>query len=421
MLAGGSLYSDDQAWSWQDLWRLADSVNQKLRQPVQAGEKILLRPESHLDGFIKLILCIQNQAIAIIDEKRICPETDARSLKIPQSWLIPSNQVEESVDISEKIKAITSHDELGVVVYTSGSTGKPKPINKSWRGLVRETQVLQQLYELSEENQSIVSLVSPFHIYGLLNAFLLPMCCGSNIFFPKREPINQQSVLPESIDLLVTVPAIWSLVKHYCEHRDIKRFVTSGAAFGEKRQNDLIAFPSKPNLCFEVLGSSETGGIAWRNLVIDSDFHLLSSVTLKLEEQTQISSDFIFPRHQILTITDRFEETAEKRYRYLGRSDRIFKLSGRRFSLGEVERKLATFFPDSEIYCQFFMDENLPQGGTLIGFVEGEFSKEQMQVSLAQFRQRFPNMASPKALLSEKSFPRDENGKIQSWKLKFCL
>jgi acyl-coenzyme A synthetase/AMP-(fatty) acid ligase len=96
----------------------------------------------------------------------------------------------------------------------------------------------------------------------------------------------------------------------------------------------------------EVLGSTETGGIAWRRQQHQPP-HLwqpFDSVEIKLEDDSQrliLKSPYLFVAGWYLT-DDRIEITADGKFELLGRFDRVVKIEEKRLSLDELEQQLLT-------------------------------------------------------------------------------
>src|SRR5690606_1566206 len=102
------------------------------------------------------------------------------------------------------------------------------------------------------------------------------------------------------------------------------------ATFGWRRA-DFEQIDNKPSLAVEILGSTETGGVAYSNLFdLNCFFSPLPGVTLRVtDDKTYIYSPFIDGEQPII-IGDHFEQVDAKYFIHRGRSDRIFKYKSKR-------------------------------------------------------------------------------------------
>lgn len=235
-------------------------------------------------------------------------------------------------------------DECRLSLCTSGSSGEPKRIDKRLRQLDNEVQGLENLWGAELGTACIVGSVAAQHIYGLLFRVLWPLCAG-------RPWVRQQLPFPEDLQRAsgehpafawVASPA---LLKRMGDNLDwpalsaVRRVFSSGGALPEDAASSLHQrlgqWPT------EIFGSSETGGIAWRQgqplwqtfdgvqLAQDSDGAL------------QVRSTYLPPDHVEQTAdAARFE--ADGRFALLGRLDRIVKLEEKRISLPSLEQALAS-------------------------------------------------------------------------------
>ena len=225
---------------------------------------------------------------------------------------------------------------------TSGSSGEPKRIDKTLRQLANEVQALEHLWGAGLGTACIIGSVATQHIYGLLFRVLWPLCAG-------RPFVRKQLAFPEDLQRASRqYPAFaWvaspALLKRMGDNLDwpalsaVRQVFSSGGALpGEAAQRLHERLQQWPT---EILGSSETGGIAWRQghelwqpfaaveLSLDSDGALL------------IASPYL-PQGHIEHTADAARIAADGRFELLGRLDRIVKLEEKRISLPMLERAL---------------------------------------------------------------------------------
>ena len=232
-----------------------------------------------------------------------------------------------------------------VYFYTSGSTGQPKKIPRTLRQLLNEVVGLHESLNLPEVAIGIAT-VSHQHIYGLLFKLLLPLASGRSFY-------NSQVVFPEDV---VNAQKKLSILK-------IQSYVISSPALLKRWTNDVLlqdcfsVYSSGGKLdsgirplinssITEVLGSSETGGIAHRHE--DEAFWVpFSNVDIRVTEHEELAvkTNHAFQEDWILT-GDRAQavqtENLKSPFRLLGRLDRIVKLEEKRLSLDAIEQKILT-------------------------------------------------------------------------------
>lgn len=234
-------------------------------------------------------------------------------------------------------------DQCRLLLCTSGSSGEPKLIEKRLRQLANEVEVLEDQWGAELGQACIIGSVAAQHIYGLLFRVLWPLCAG-------RPLLRKALPFPEDIQLasreqadfcLVASPA---LLKRMGDNLDwpalsrVRRVFSSGgplpAEAAQQLQQRLDQAPT------EIYGSSETGGIAWRQG--SSLWQPFVGVELSQDEQgaLRIASPCLPPDHVEQT-ADAARIQADGRFELLGRLDRIVKLEEKRISLPMLESALS--------------------------------------------------------------------------------
>ena len=234
-------------------------------------------------------------------------------------------------------------DQCRLLLCTSGSSGEPKLIEKRLRQLANEVEVLEAQWGAELGQACIIGSVAAQHIYGLLFRVLWPLCAG-------RPLLRRALPFPEDIQLasreladfcLVASPA---LLKRMGDNLDwpalsrVRRVFSSGgplpAEAAQQLQQRLDQAPT------EIYGSSETGGIAWRQG--GSLWQPFVGVELSQDEQgaLRIASPCLPPDHVEQT-ADAARIQADGRFELLGRLDRIVKLEEKRISLPMLESALS--------------------------------------------------------------------------------
>jgi acyl-coenzyme A synthetase/AMP-(fatty) acid ligase/3-hydroxymyristoyl/3-hydroxydecanoyl-(acyl carrier protein) dehydratase len=225
---------------------------------------------------------------------------------------------------------------------TSGSSGEPKRIDKSLRQLANEVEALEQLWGEGLGQACIIGSVATQHIYGLLFRVLWPLCAGRT-FVRRQLPFPedlQRASREHPVFAWVASPA---LLKRMGDNLDwpalspVRRVFSSGGALpadaAQGLHQRLGQWPT------EILGSSETGGIAWRQG--DSLWQAFAGVELSQDSDGAllIASPYL-PTGHVEHTADAARIAADGRFELLGRLDRIVKLEEKRISLPMLEQAL---------------------------------------------------------------------------------
>lgn len=236
-------------------------------------------------------------------------------------------------------------DNCYVVLCTSGSSGEPKLIEKCLRQLSNEVEALEALWGPSLGQAVAIGSVVPQHIYGLLFRLLWPLCAGRPFLrhaLPFPEDLQLASLNLDGRDFYwVCSPA---LLKRVGDNLDwmalqaVRKVFSSGGPLpseaGQFLAEKLGQFPS------EIYGSSETGGIAWRQG--GTLWQAFAEIELDTNEQgaLRIRSPYL-PSGHTEQSADAVRFHADRRFELLGRMDRIVKLEEKRISLPALEQALS--------------------------------------------------------------------------------
>jgi acyl-coenzyme A synthetase/AMP-(fatty) acid ligase/3-hydroxymyristoyl/3-hydroxydecanoyl-(acyl carrier protein) dehydratase len=258
-------------------------------------------------------------------------------------WLTDQDEPLQALFASPLPGAALDLDSCRLSLCTSGSSGEAKRIDKQLRQLANEVQALEQLWGNELGNACLIGSVATQHIYGLLFRVLWPLCGG-------RPFLRTQLPFPEDLQRAsreqpefawVTSPA---LLKRMGDNLDwpalggVKKVFSSGGALPAEAAASLEQrLGQRPA---EILGSSETGGIAWRQA--NSLWQPFADVQLSQDEHgaLRIRSPYLPPCH-IEQGSDAVRFEADGRFELLGRLDRIVKLEEKRISLPMLEQALA--------------------------------------------------------------------------------
>lgn len=222
--------------------------------------------------------------------------------------------------------------------FTSGTSGEPKLCRKSMRQLEAEVAVLASLWGAPQG--LVLGTVSHQHIYGLLFRVLWPLSCGRP--FSARAHENWESVAAhaEAGSIVVSSPAHLGRIPPSVHLPSLSFIFSSGGLLPREAAAGAHAqFGCWPT---EVLGSTETGGVAWRQQARDDEpWTPLPSVDVSSGEDGALAVRSPFTgSDEPMVMGDAVSFLEGGRFRLKGRLDRVVKVEGKRVSLPRVEEAL---------------------------------------------------------------------------------
>lgn len=293
---------------------------------VYAGKKIVL------PGNIQsaMLLSLSQHFDAIIHDGLIPVDFIKPQITLPLRDKLSSDVQFYELDLAK----------VELTLFTSGSSSLPKAVNKSLLMLDTEIHQLEALWGDLLGDSNIVSSVSHQHIYGLLFRVLWPLCAGrafqrSDLVYPEQlvACANKNCTLISSPALLKRLP-------------ENNRCASYAAVFSSGGPLDLASseqcnalFKQTP---FEVFGSTETGGIGYRQqLKADTPWNFFAGISAQLANDNclNLRSPWIDEKSWYQT-SDQALLLGNKQFILKGRVDRIVKIEEKRISLVDVEQRL---------------------------------------------------------------------------------
>jgi acyl-coenzyme A synthetase/AMP-(fatty) acid ligase len=226
-----------------------------------------------------------------------------------------------------------------LVVHTSGSTGAPKAIPKQLSQLTSELASLETQFGTRLGNAAILATVSHQHIYGLLFRVLWPLQAGRAIHAHAYDhPDALAPALAARPCVLVASPAYLKRLPPQSDWRgaagQLRAVFSSGGALAPEDASHASKLLGQAPV--EVYGSSETGGVAWREGM--GVWQALPGVAWRIVDgQLQVLSAHAGSEWVVLADVARVEGTG---FVLRGRSDRIVKIEEKRVSLDAIEAAL---------------------------------------------------------------------------------
>lgn len=269
---------------------------------------------------------------------QLLPEVDACAGDLPGA-------LQPAVDAQRPDLAPLDARETRVVIYTSGSSGRPVAIRKRLAQLDAEVGHLESTFGQRLGSDAIVhATVSHQHIYGLLFVTFWPLAAGRAVAVEKLAyPEQMAERLAATPSLLVSSPAHlrrlpdtldWSGARAH-----LRAIFSSGGPLPPEASEQAHALTGQSPI--EVYGSSETGGVAWRQRARDGDaWTPLPSVRWKLKDDTLCVHSLHLDGPEWWETADRAKPLADGRFVLQGRADRIAKVAEKRVSLVAMEEAL---------------------------------------------------------------------------------
>jgi acyl-coenzyme A synthetase/AMP-(fatty) acid ligase len=265
----------------------------------------------------------------------------------------------------------------------------------------------------------VLATVSHRHVYGLLFRILWPL-------LERRPFATFDCEYPEQLqgeigsgNALISSPAMLKRIGHLAAGSGRWRAVFSSGGFlpAEAAADVSRVLGVEPN---EVLGSTETSGVAWRT-PSSAGFELLPSVEVRAsaEELLEVRSPFAGVEGW-QAMGDRVAFRADGRFELLGRADRVAKIEDKRISLSEIERRLAEHAYVKDAVAVPLEDEARQYVGAVVELTAAGLEalaargKRALGTELrAALRGRIDAVALPRAFRFPAAMPVDAQGKRQ--------
>lgn len=315
-------------------------------------------------------------------------------------------------------------DEL--VLFTSGSSGKPKAVPKTLRQLFAEIQTLEHTFGADIGQSLITTTVTHQHIYGLIFTVIWPLCAGRLVHHERFEYPEQWHAFHQrntAAYVLVSSPAQLERFSQVTSLHTLDGTLTavfsSGGPLHEQVPSSFVVAGTTPP--FEVFGSTETGGIAWRKRQQpNTPFTLFSGIQADTE-----NTDTLRIRSAHLA-TSEWYETSDKVsfvsancFLMKGRADRTVKLAEKRVSLDDMEAYTEHLDWVDKAKCCVLTGINRQELGLAVQLnakgqeqlrAQGRFALR--QVLRQHLAQRFEPVVLPRKFRYLDSLPYNDAGKI---------
>jgi acyl-CoA synthetase (AMP-forming)/AMP-acid ligase II/3-hydroxymyristoyl/3-hydroxydecanoyl-(acyl carrier protein) dehydratase len=303
---------------------------------------------------------------------------------------------------------------IAALMSTSGTTERPRYVAKTMQQLVDELDVLASVIP---QARCVMSTVPLSHLYGMLFGALLPLRFGARI-------VSHEALLPadvaaviqrEGVDLMVSTPAHLRAMANAPMPRNL-RVLSSGARMPPELHMSLATGHNWQ--VTEILGSTETGGIATRGHPLHG-FTPLPRVTVTAPEgQLVVESPWCGEPRVVLE--DRIELASDGTFRYLGRANELIKVAGKRAHAHELEATILKIpgITDAALMVHAVAGKE-PRVAVAVTVAEGS-TVGRTEIAAA-IREQFDAVFVPKIIKIVPRIPRTERGKLDSNTLRALL
>ena len=248
----------------------------------------------------------------------------------------------------KNVETIFDKKDFFLMYYTSGTTGIPVGALKSKENINAEIEILTEFLATYGIKKVVVTV--PFiHLYGTLFGLLYPMINDIDIVIKEHFLPHDLLDLINPYTMVVTTPLYIKALNKLSEKKDLSKalFISSTAHLDEE---SIQSFNTRYHAdIMQIFGSTETGGIAYKlnTSVLWKPFEKVAISTNKKEELV-VSSPFVsneiytnkFVKTNQTIETFDYVQLKEEGFTLLGRSSKIFKLAGKRYSTVQIENIL---------------------------------------------------------------------------------
>ena len=305
--------------------------------------------------------------------------------------------------------------DIAVRMTTSGTTERPKYVAKSMAQLVGEIDVLSKFIPPA---RCVLSTVPLSHLYGLLFGVLLPLRSGARI-------VSHEALLPAdlaaviehaSVDLMISTAAHLRAMTGAAMPRGL-RVITSGARMPPELHLGLATEHGWH--VTDVLGSTETGGIATRDHPMNAWTPLPGAKVSAPAGQLVVESPWCGGAR--VELDDRVEIRQDGTFHYLGRSAELVKIAGKRADAHAIEATVLAIPGVADVALVVHAAAGKePRIALAITTLPGgpQVGREAIAAAI---RQQFDAVFVPRIIKLVPRIPRTERGKLDSEALRDLL
>lgn len=305
----------------------------------------------------------------------------------------------------------TAWPEIAVRMTTSGTTERPRYVVKSMAQLLGELNALATVFAPA---RCVLSTVPLSHLYGLLFGALLPLRFGARIAsHAALLPADVAAIIErDGVDLMISTPAHLRAMADVPMPRGL-RVITSGA----RLPADLALRLEQQHgwHVTDVLGSTETGGIATRADPAAPWMPLPGVIVSAPDGQLVVESPWC--EGSRIEIGDQIELQPDGTFHYLGRNAELIKIGGKRASTHELEATVRAVAGVIDVAVLVHAAAVGSEARVALA-VTGAARREDI---VAAIRDQFDAVFVPKIIKIVPNIPRTDRGKVDGEVLRALL
>ena len=302
--------------------------------------------------------------------------------------------------------------QLALISFTSGSTGESKPNLKTWETLTVSTQINRRFMFPDEQIYYLLATVPGQHMWGLetsvLMALFSPLCVvDTKPLFPKDIEL-QLSALPEPRALVSAPVHLRAMMEESMDYPAISAILCATSPLSSELAQTVERRFS--GTLREVYGCSEVGSMSVRRTAETDVWRRFDGIEMQKNEQSSID---VHADHlpEIITLQDKLEFINANQFRLVGRENDMIDIAGKRGSLAEINRLLASFSGISDGVV-IFPQQNRPVPRLIaIVALKTGFSSENLR---DYFQTHLDAAFIPRPILCVDELPREESGKLSA-------
>lgn len=327
--------------------------------------------------------------------------------------------------------------EFDIVMYTSGSTGQPKQIVRTLYSYIQESNLIIDLIPNIENCNLCVATVPTFHAYGFMFRIVLPILHNITIWEKMITYEEEFSNIDRSNNiLLVSNPGFLKRVNvEISKNNNIETVISAGGVL----TNDVLNIcANKIKSClFEILGSTETGAMAYRLVnKIDDKWNTIPGTKLYITDDSSTlktvgsgtlcyDSPYLPPKLlsnisncDVLKTEDSIELDVFGKFKFLGRVSRTIKIEDTRISLDQIEKELMKLNDINDCAVIKVINGNREYTAAMIVLSEeGKFNLSSQSIGkyFIELRKQIKNIdpiAIPKYFVIENQIPLSNTLKV---------
>ncbi|WP_435242046.1 acyl-CoA synthetase [Streptomyces cucumeris] len=307
---------------------------------------------------------------------------------------------------------------------TSGSTGAARRWFRLPHQMEREVRLIGE--SLVGPVDHVVNYAPPQHLFGALFGQWLPRMAQVRVHQAWSSPYEPLPITPGERVLVVCIPMAWDLLRRSWSTLERAGSVVAlhSSAAPPPAARDLVRRAAGLLRAHEILGSTETGGIAHRPLVpggnAEGRWRAFPDVSFVHDAEAPVG------RAQELVVSgprlarpenrtrppaywatgDLVEFTGPRAFRLVGRSNSLLKVNGIKVHLARVSERLSARLPQAECVVLPVSDAPLTGEGYMIFW-----SDPGRGTGVTDIREALREFPSPARIVHLADLPRTATGK----------